>query len=509
MKKFITIISLASALVPAVAQTSSTSMVPGNASVPEVVRSFYDSTEWQRAFVGNYGVNSGTEPGVPEDQTEREALATIRDLLRTGTDDGVRQAAALLETTIANLASTQKTASPMIKQITGTLYMRLAELTNSEAERKANNDKALRYLRESVDPNTGFPNFLRAHKNIANLLFRSDRGAEAKGHFIKAVELGDRDAVTLGLLGAIYLEEEKYIAAESSLRNSLMINPNVVEFKQLLGQTLLSQERYNEAREIFSELLQTRPNNTQFWMAQANTFIALDQIDEAAKNLEIVRLMGGANSASLMLLGDVYMNKDMTEDAFGAYTDAIAMDSSSGMMMRYVSAAESLANFGAYELAMQIVESIDKAYSGRLEDGEDINLLSLRSEINLSLGKTGEAVENLESLLRKDPLNARALLTLARHYSMVEVDESLSNDLQVAQERRNQQQAIIYYERAQNLEDSTSRVRALIGEAQLRVKRDELDRAAQLLETAQNVRPQDYIQSYLDQIRAAIRARRG
>ncbi|MFU8765398.1 MAG: 3'-5' exonuclease, partial [Haliea sp.] len=39
------------------------------------------------------------------------------------------------------------------------------------------------------------------------------------------------------------------------LRNSLMINPGVLEFKQILGNVLLQQERYAEAKEIFAELL--------------------------------------------------------------------------------------------------------------------------------------------------------------------------------------------------------------------------------------------------------------
>jgi tetratricopeptide (TPR) repeat protein len=502
MKKLLTLVSIAGLTISAFAQESS--------FVRSAVQSFYDSVEWQRAFVGYYGVNPGVEPGIPEDQVEREALAQIRDLLRTGSDEGIRQAATLLQNTIQTVRQSEGgQPSPMLLQISGTLQMRLAELANSEAERKRITDQAASTLRQAIDPETGFPNFLRAHKNLANLLFRADRQAEAKVHFIRAIELGDRDAVTFGLLGAILLDEDKLVSAESALRNSLMINPNVVEFKQLLGQTLLQQERYNEARSIFSELLQVRPNNTQFWMAQANTFVALDQIDEAAKNLEIVRLMGGANSGSLMLLGDVYMNKDMVEDAFLAYMEAVEIDASGAMLERYVRSAETIANFGAYEMAMEMVAAIDAAYGDRLDEQEEINLLSLRSEINLSLGQTEEAVANLESLLTKDPFNARALLTLAGHYSTLEPDSSLNAEQQSRQELRNQQQAIIYYERAQNLDEVRSRVRAYIGEAQLRVRRDELDQAARLLETAQSLMPQEYIQSYLDQIRSALRARRG
>lgn len=516
MKKFITIITLVGLLTPVFAQNTartSSTVLPTN-STRSIVASFFASEEWQRAFVGHWGVLSGVEPGIPENQAEREALGQIRDILRPGTDAAVIEAARVLDTLIATRRQANAAPSPMILQIAGTLHMRMAEIATTDTQRQQATERAITLLRQSVDPTTGFPNFLRAHKNLANLLFRTEspdgsNAALARDHFIRAIELGDRDAVTFGLLGAIYLDEGRLISAESALRNALMINPRVIEFKQLLGQVLLQQERFAEARDVFSELLQRRPNDTNFWMAQANAFVALDQIDEAAKNLEIVRFMGGANAAVLMLLGDVYMNKDMTIEAHEVYLEAIAMDPSMQNLDRFVRAAESLSNFGAYELAMSVVNAIDAAYGDRLSEKEDINLLSLRSEINLSLGQTEEAVANLEDLLRKDPFNARALLTLARYYSNLEPDESLTEEQRRLQERRNQQRAILLYERAQNLEDVRAQVRAYIGEAQLRVQRNELQRAAELLETAQSLQFQDYIQAYLEQIRAAVRARRG
>jgi hypothetical protein len=157
---------------------------------------------------------------------------------------------------------------------------------------------------------------------------------------------------------------------------------------------------------------------------------------------------------------------------------------------------------------MSVITNIETAFSGQLSDEQEIELLSLKSEINISLGKGEEAADNLESLLRKDPFNARALLSLARYYSDLDADESLPVEQQDLQESRYEQQALIYYERAQNLDDESAQVRAFIGEAQLRVQRDELDKAADLLEEAQMIRYQENVQSYLDQIRAALKNQR-
>ncbi len=503
MKRIITLITLAGITLPAFAQSEQVTTVDSSPA-----KAFYATEEWEKAFMGYYGVNPGIEPGVPEDTAEREVLGEIRTFLQTGTDQDIRAAVEAIETLIQTKRAEDETVSPMMLQIAGTLEMRNAELTDDEEERKRIMRRAQSYLEQAIDPETGFPDFLRAHKNLANLLFRSDQPDEAKEHFIKAIELGDRDAVTFGLLGAIFMEEGKFISSETALRNSLMINPGILEFKQLLGNVLLQQERYAEAKEIFSELLLRRPNDVNFWMAQSNAYIALDEIDKATRNLEVVRFMGAANVASLMLLGDVYINKEMIDEATEVYLEAIEMDPSEGNLNNFIRAAETLNNFAAYDQGLKLLNEIENYYGDDLSEDQEIDLLSLKSEINISLGKGAEAAENLESLLGKDPFNARALLSLARYYATLDPDEDLPSEQQDLQKRRNEQQAIIYYERAQNLDDEQAQVRAYVGEAQLRVQRDELDVAAELLEDAQAIEYQDTVQSYLDQIRGALQNRR-
>ncbi|NDV61290.1 tetratricopeptide repeat protein [Puniceicoccales bacterium CK1056] len=499
MKRIITLITLAAASLPATAQQQVISVDTSPA------KAFYATDAWNKAFMGYYGVDSGTEPGVTEDTDEREVLGQIREFLQSGSDSGIRSATQAIATLVQQQQAKGVATSPMMLQIAGTLEMRNAEITNNYTEKAQILRRSEDYLRRAIE---AFPNFLRAHKNLANLLFRNDRAAEAKKHFIKAVELGDKDAVTYGLLGAIFMEEGKLISSETSLRNSLMINPTILEFKQLLGNVLLQQERYGEAKEVFAELLLKRPNEVNFWMAQSNCYIALDQIDEATRNLEIVRFMGKANVPSLMLLGDVYINKEMIDEATEVYLEAIALDPSDANLSNFIRASETLGNFAAYSQAMSVITKIDGNYKDRLSDEQEIELLSLKSEINISLGKGKEAAGNLEALLKKDPFNARALLSLARYYSDADIDESLEVEQQDLQRSRYQQQAIIYYERAQNLDDQTSQVRAFIGEAQLRVQRDELELAADLLADAQSIQYQDNVQAYLDQIRAALKNRR-
>jgi tetratricopeptide (TPR) repeat protein len=396
----------------------------------------------------------------------------------------------------------------MLLQISGTLAMRLAETSTAQGDIDNYRRMSENFLRQAIDSNTGFPNFLRAHKNLANLLFRAERMEEARDHFVRALELGDRDAVTYGLLGAIYMEEGKLISAESALRNAMLINPNIAEFKQLLGNVLIQQERWHEAKEIFTELLMRRPNEVNYWMAQINCYIALESIDEATINLEIVRFMGKANAPALMLLGDVYINKEMLVEAAEAYLDAVKLVPSVDQVTSFIRAAETLNGFAAYAQAMSLIDAISKTYAERLTDRHVRDLLSLRSEINIATGKPEEAVENLEELLRHDPFNGRALLSLARYYADLEPEEGLPEDQETLQRRRTEQQALIYYERARHLNDDRDRQRALIGEAQLRVKRDELEQAVELLQEALALRYVENVNTYLQQVQTVLRHRR-
>ncbi|MEX0320664.1 MAG: tetratricopeptide repeat protein [Puniceicoccaceae bacterium] len=504
MKRIIIALTLAGLCLGVQAQRQQVIEVDSSAA-----KAYYATQEWQNAFMGYYGVNTDVEPGLPEDPKALEVLGQVKTFLNTGTDADMAAAAGVIEALVKEQQAAGLPSDPMMLQIAGTLLMRQAELAQNPAVQKQTVDRAKRYLEMSVDPNTGFPNFLRAHKNLANLLFRNDQSAQAKVHFIKAIQLGDQDAVSYGMLGAIFMDEGKLISSENALRNSIMLNPEITQFKQLLGNVLLQQERYNEAKEMFAELLMKSPNEANFWMAQANCYIALEEIDEAARNLEIVRFMGKANVPSLMLLGDVYMNKDMVDEATEVYVESINREPTQTNLRQFIGAAETLNNYASYDQAEVIVNLINNKYFGKLQDEDAIRLLTLLSEINISQGQGAEASKNLEALLEKDPFNARALLSLARYYSNLEADDSVTDETQrTIIERRNQQTAIIYYERAQELDEDRDRMRAYIGEAQLRVARKELQEAADLLEEAQSIQYQDNIQAYLTQIRAALQNRR-
>ncbi|MCD8483813.1 MAG: tetratricopeptide repeat protein [Verrucomicrobia bacterium] len=465
------------------------------------IREFYNSPYWRMSLVGSYGINSEIEPRL--EQIDIERLREVTPLIQSG--EAAQQLQAL--NSLITFARTQPRPNPQILQLIGALSMaQLADAT-TDAERQRLREQARDYFTRAINPDTGFPNFLRAHKNLANLLFQMERADEAVRHFIRAIELGDRDAVTYGILGAIYFEQGRLVAAESAVRMALMTRPDIFEFKQLLANILFQQDRYQEAAAQAAEMLAIRPNDHNLWLLQGNAFIAMDRIDDAVNNLEVVRAMGRANTSALTLLGDVYINKNMTEDAAKAYIEAIAADTTTNPEP-FLRPAQVLQSFGSYELSMQVLDKLEERFANHITDALLVTIQTIRSQNNIALGKGEEAARNLQAIIDADPLNGSALVSLARYYAELDFnDRGLSEDEQRRQESLAQQRAINLFQRAQSLDDSDVRVRALVGEAQLRVRRGEFTQAESLLTQAQNLRPQESVQAFLDQIRAANRAR--
>lgn len=465
------------------------------------VQSIYDSPRWQRAFAGYYGID--TEIAPQPETTDIQQIQAVAELI---------QNEATMEAAVETLAQYRTEIgegnySAIIDQIIGSVYYQLGGLSENEANRERYYQLAETNLRKAIER---FPNYRQAHKNLANLLFQQDKPDEALPHFIKALTLGDRDPLTYGFLAAIYYQNQQFSAAETAARNSIMLNPDIPDFRRILGLTLFQQERYAEARAVFEELLQERPSDAFYWQMIANTLINTNQIDEAAQMLEIVRFMDKADAQTLLLLGDVYMNKNMIADAAAAYTDALAKTRQSEAPLpdvsTYIRPVETLNNYQAYDLAMALLDQVEAVYGGELSQQQRIDILALRSEINLSGGNIEEAAQNLRDILQSDPMNGRALLSLADHYATQPAPEGATDAERRQFEAENVQRALDLYNRAQELRytgdpsDLEIARSAYIGEGQLLTRQRRLDEALEALRQAQAIKEEARIADYIQMI---------
>ncbi len=481
-------------------------------STPEI-REFLRSPQFIKSIVAGYGVDSEIAPS-PENADITEIQA-VQEQLQSDTLPNLQAGAAHLEQYMARAVSREgnRTYSAVIPQLVGSVYFRMATMADGpQAEQFM--AKARENLSLSVEI---FPNYRQAHKNLARIYFTGGDAQAAARHFVRSIQLGDREAATYVLLSKIYFDQEKFASAESAARQAMLMDPNLREARTLLAYSLFQQERYSEAKALFEEMLQSDPDSSDIWQMISNAYIQTEQIDAAARVLEIVRFMGDAQSQTMMLLGDVYMNKNMIEDAAQAYMEALEIsqgESNRQPVATFIRPVETLNNFQAYEAAMELLNRVTEVYSN-LSDDQRNELLALRSEINIALGEGEEAAENLRQILEIDPMNRRALLSLGQYHARWQPGDDVSDADADALREEAVQLALGYFRTAQELintgreEDEDAARQAFIAEGQLLAQEQRLDGALTALREAQSIEAEDRIASYIEMIERVLSSRRG
>lgn len=417
--------------------------------------------EWQKRFLGSYGFLSGAEPQIKE--TERAVLVEVIELMKVNAP----AAAAMLEQQIGG------ESSAALDFILANLHFQAGKL-----------DSATRSYERALEK---FPDFRRAHKNLGLLLVQKGDLDAALGHLTAAVELGDRDGRNFGLIGYVYVNQEKYLAAESAYRSAILQDPDTRDWKLGLARSLLAMERYPEAVALFDGLLAENPDDSAAWLLQANAFVGLEQPLRAAVNLETVRMMGAAQTSSLVLLGDIYMNAGMTELARSAYLEVIEKDAESVQFATALRAADLLVRTRAFSDAQAIIDRAQKRYADELTADQELQLLTLEAKVARAQGREEQAAKLLESIVERDGTRGDALIELASYEAS----------------QGNREKALLLLERAEKLADFE--YAALLEHAQLMVAARDYGEAAQLLRKALQIRDEPRVARFLGRVEAAIR----
>ncbi len=416
--------------------------------------------EWRKSFLGSYGFLSGAEPQV--NTTELESLREVIDLLQVNPS----AAATVLKARVG------PDSSAALDFILANLEFQNGELESA----KANYSKAIEK----------FPDFRRAHKNLGLLLIQNQSFEEAVEHLSRAVELGDRDGRNYGLLGYAHLTNGNVLAAEVAYRNAILQQPETRDWKLGLARSLLEMEKFEEAAALFDALIEENPEDATLWLLQANAYVGLDQPLRAAVNLESVRLMEKAQSSSLVLLGDIYMNAGMPDFAASAYLDVIEGDREGRQFSVAYRAAQLLVRTGSHDRAQEVLDAIRKRYWEGLSQAEQLRVLTQEAKVARAQGRDKEAAELLESIVERDGTRGEALLELADYYK--------------GQGRVERARLLI--ERAENLE--ATEYAALLAHAQLEVSERKYDEAATLLRRALQIRREPRVERFLERVEQAI-----
>lgn len=416
---------------------------------------------WQKSFLGSYGFLSGLEPEILP--SELEILKEVIELMKTNP----RTAATVLA------ARSGPGSSAALDFILANLRFQNGQTT-----------EAVELYARALEK---FPDFRRAHKNLGLLMVQMNEFDGAVEHLTRAIELGERDGRTYGLLGYCYVNQENFLAAESAYRNAILQQPKARDWQLGLARTLNAQEKFREAAALFDVFLERHPEDASAWKLQANAYLGLDRPLDAAVNLETVRMLGSADAATLKLLGDIYMNEGVADLAKEAYLEVIASDDEGRQFDAGFRAAELLYRSQAAAEAGEMIGRVRSRYGKSLSTDEDLRLTTLEAKIARAAGDAGRAAKLLESIVERDGTRGEALLELARFH----------------RDQGNDQRAFLLLERAEQLE--AYEYDALVARGQFLVSDRRYGEAATLLRRALDLRREPRLERFLARVEDAAK----
>lgn len=420
---------------------------------------FWSQPHIREAYLGNYEINTKTEPKLTE--AEQEVFRALLELLKTD------------KTAAMDLLLTSITpeSSGALEFMAGSLYAEKDEI-----------EQAMKYFVQAVGK---YSNFLRARRNLAIMLVQNAKFEEAIPHFVKAIALGARDTTTFGLLGLCYVNGSKFISAETAYREAIVLDSTIKDWQLGLAKSLLNQKKYEEAIAVLEEILIDEPENEIIWISQANAYLGLNDAETAVAIQEIVDRLGKSTADSLEFMGNIYMSRNLNDLALTYYRKAIKKDPNRSVKT-HVDTADILVGRGAFEEARVLIDDIRKTYAKNTPKEQDTRLLRMESHIAMSDGDIDVFIPILERLIENDPLDGEALMMLADHYTSQATIDGFSR-------------ADLYYERTAKIPDIE--VKALISWARSYVAREQYGKAIPLLERANTLEPRPFITRYLEGVR--------
>jgi tetratricopeptide (TPR) repeat protein len=428
------------------------------------IAAIWNDPQFQKQFIGAYGINADVEPRVTQDEVK--ILETIRPMMAEHLPDAE--------------AALMKAMKPDCSAILDFTLGGIAFQQDKMAD-------ALDCYRRAVGK---FPSFRRAWRNVGLIHARNSQFDDAIHAFTRMIELGGGDSYSYGLLGYAYASKQDYQAAEAAYRSALLLQPENTEWRLGLTRCVFKQNKFEDAAALLDVLIERYPDKSDFWLLQAQTFLGMKQPLKAAGNLEALELLGKSTVDSLQTLGDIYVGENLPDLASRAYCRAIDADAKQPVA-RPVRAAEMLAARGALAQARQVTKRIHDVLDAELAEADRHKLLKLEARLSMAEGADTDATAAvLDELVKMDPLDGEALMLLGQHYAR----------------KHDPDHAMFYFERAESIE--ACEANAKIRHAQVLVGMGRYADAIPLLRRAHDLKPREDVARYLEQVERIAKARR-
>jgi tetratricopeptide (TPR) repeat protein len=328
---------------------------------------------------------------------------------------------------------------------------------------------------------TSYPTFLRAWVNLGVLYYTSGRYGEAVPCFSKAVELGDRDSSTFGLLGYSLQKVGDLVSAEMAYMQALSGDPASVDWKEGLLGICIDGKQYTRAESLVKNLIKEQPTDTRYWLSYANILIAEGRKTEATVLLETASGAGISNTETLTLLGDLYAEQNLVREAAAIYQKVLVPSPEIGerKLLHY---AQVLISIGK----LQDAEGVLGMLNSDSDDASGVELRQTRADLLAAQKKWPEELKELDGLLKIAPLNGKALISLGRAYA---AEDDVSR-------------ATMAFESAFNVPGST--YIASLELANIELKNKHYAKSVEYLQKALSIERTDDVQDFLVRVKTLV-----
>lgn len=353
---------------------------------------YWKDEHFLKSFNGSYRINARIEPTVETE--ERLKLLDMYDLMVKG-----KRLSALKELQSSGLIE----QSAAIAFNAGNICFELGET-----------DEAEKYFKKALG---NFPNFRRAHRNLGFVFAKKNDWGNALSSLGEAVRLGDQDGGTYGMLAYGHLSNKHYSSALQAYKMALLTEPNNPHWKIGAAKCLHEIGSNKEATSILNEINLKEPPEASYWLLLSSLQITLGEEDEAITNLELLQRIGKLSANHHLILAQLHLKTSNFSLAKPTMLKALKQKKKPSLSeaLKVLSLTTQKENWIlAREFSAAIHNTFDPIPAGATL--QNYNRLKAIVDIN-SPDTKDTGLSALEQIIKENPLDIDALITLARFHA--------------------------------------------------------------------------------------------
>ena len=250
------------------------------------------------------------------------------------------------------------------------------------------------------------PKNLDAGIKVAEFYLLS-RNQENCRKYIDQVLLEDPNYLDgLALLANLELIDRNFAKAEKAIDKALVQAPENDKFYNIKGRILAAQNRWEESEKLFQKAIDLNPNNFENFRTMLMFYEQRKNEPAIQKLLNTMVPKFPDNPQLHLTLADLYQDKGELDKAETELLEVVKIDK------KLVASRLMLANF--YVRNQQVSKAEEALKSALADIPKDLQLQVALAELSFNVQKYDQAKSIIDSVLKTNPANGRAILIKSR-----------------------------------------------------------------------------------------------